>query len=359
MKKERNSNIELLRIISIILIVISHYVVHGVGIENLNAMPLSITKVFLQALVLGNLGTILFVLISGYYLINSKEIKLKKIIKLILQVVFYSSVIYLCLILLHKEPFTFKNLIIAFFPITFKTYWFATAYIILYIFHPFINCFLNSLKQKEHNAFNMLLLLIFSVLYTITTKDYYGNQIIQFLLYYSLGAYLYKYPKNNFSKSNNKTFIILPAIILVLSIILFNLLNLNVYATWLFSRHSPIAILLCVSLFDRFTKKKEKHNKLLNTLGPLVFGVYLISDNEYLKYRLWINTLKVPNFIHSPYLILHIIFSISATIIICLLIEYIRKKLEEILFKRLDPKIDTLQDKLERKLFHKQKVNIT
>ena len=149
MKKERNSNIELLRIVSIILIVISHYVVHGIGIENLNAMPLSITKVFLQALVLGNLGTILFVLISGYYLINSKEIKLKKIIKLILQVVFYSSVIYIVLVLLHKEPFTFKNLIIAFFPITFKTYWFATAYIILYIFHPFINRFLNSLKQKE------------------------------------------------------------------------------------------------------------------------------------------------------------------------------------------------------------------
>ncbi len=345
MKKERNSNIELLRIISIILIVISHYVVHGIGIDTLNYMSTSITRVFLQSLILGNLGTILFVLITGYYLINSKKLNSKKLIRLILQVVFYSSAIYILLVLFHKEPFSIKNIMISFLPITRKFYWFATAYIILYLFHPFINKLLNNLTQKEHFHFNILLLGLFSILHTITTKDFYGNEIIQFLLYYSIGAYLSKYPNNTFSKNNSIQFIILPFIMIELSILLFDLLHLNDYSIWLLSRHSPIAILLCTSLFDRFTKKKEKHNKLINTIGPLVFGVYLISDHYYLKYRIWINLFKANRYMTFPYVVLNILFAVSTTIIVCIIIEYIRKLLENIVFKYLDPIIDKLENK--------------
>ena len=75
MGKVRNSNIELLRIISIILIVVSHYCVHGAGKAIISSLDISINRFILEVFKVGNLGTILFVLITGYYLIDSEKVK--------------------------------------------------------------------------------------------------------------------------------------------------------------------------------------------------------------------------------------------------------------------------------------------
>ena len=61
--KKRNSSLELLRILAMLFIVISHYSVHG-GF-NLNSINLLFNKVFLQVSTLGNLGVNIFVLISS------------------------------------------------------------------------------------------------------------------------------------------------------------------------------------------------------------------------------------------------------------------------------------------------------
>ncbi len=90
-KKERNSALELLRIVAMVLIVMSHYSVHG-GI-NLNVLPLSANKVFLRMIQFGDLGTNIFVLISGYFLIYSSY-RFQKLLRLLLQVWFYSVLLY-------------------------------------------------------------------------------------------------------------------------------------------------------------------------------------------------------------------------------------------------------------------------
>ena len=71
MKKVRNSNIELIRIISMLFIVVSHYTVHN-GVDN-TTLSLGINRFLLEITTLGNIGVILFVLISGYYLIEQRK----------------------------------------------------------------------------------------------------------------------------------------------------------------------------------------------------------------------------------------------------------------------------------------------
>ena len=84
-QKERNSSFELLRIISMVLIVSFHYVYHA-GFDFL--APFSPRLYFIQCIDMGgNLGVNLFVLISGYFLCKS-TFKWQKIIKLELQVLF-------------------------------------------------------------------------------------------------------------------------------------------------------------------------------------------------------------------------------------------------------------------------------
>ncbi len=330
MQKLRNSNIELLRIISIMMIVLGHYTVHN-GIENY-MLPLGFNRYILEISSLGNFGTIIFVIITGYYLSKERAgggINLNKLLKLYLQIIFYSLGIYILLVIFRIEPFSIKELIKSSLPITFNQYWFASVYFIIYIFHSYINVMLNNLTRKKHLIFIMIGIFIFSILQTITTKSYYCNQLIEFILFYSIGSYFSKYEDNLINKNNIK-FLLISIITLLLSVLLLDIIGLRKiyfakHSIHLFSRHSFIAILFSTSLFSIFATKKEYSNKLINTISSCVFGVYLISDNNFIRKLLWIDLFKNANYVLSNYLILHIIVSLISTIFVCLIIEYIRK----------------------------------
>ena len=92
---KRDSSIELLRIIVMFCIIICHFATHG-GFKFDNKV-IDISRLWWNFIEMGgNLGVDVFVLISGYYLINSKKRGyLFKILKLWGQIVFYSIVIYL------------------------------------------------------------------------------------------------------------------------------------------------------------------------------------------------------------------------------------------------------------------------
>ena len=352
---KRNSKLELLRIISIFFIVLSHYVVHsGLNIDNL---PLGFNKIILDICILGNVGTMLLGLISGYFLINSNKVKIKKIIHFWLQVFFYSFFIYLLLLLFNKENFNIKSLFLNMFPITFKRYWFATTYFIMYLFHPYINKFINSMAKREHFYFIVLGTAIFYVMSTLTTMDYYGNELIYFLILYIIGAYLSKYKDIFIYKNNNcLKMLIASALLIFISIISFELIGLKIdffknHSTYFLNIYSILALLLSISLFVYFTKLKPNSNKIVNFISSLIFGVYLISDNKYLREIIWCDLFKNKDFFTSNYLVLHIFGSVLLVCIICLLIELIRKEIFEItLYNHFDSKVDKLEKNIDNKL---------
>lgn len=93
-KKNRESNIELMRIIMMLLIIAHHYVVNS-GITNLyNFSNITVNMIFLQ--VIGLFGkTIIncFILITGYFSIKGK-FSFKKVIRLFLEIKFYTLITY-------------------------------------------------------------------------------------------------------------------------------------------------------------------------------------------------------------------------------------------------------------------------
>ena len=102
MKKVRNSNIEILRIISMLMIVVSHWTVHN-GVSN-QTIEMSFNRLLLEWTMLGNIGVIIYVMITGYFLGKSeKPFSIKKILRIWLQVLFYSLTIYVLLVILGKE----------------------------------------------------------------------------------------------------------------------------------------------------------------------------------------------------------------------------------------------------------------
>lgn len=346
MKTKRNSNIELLRIISIIMITLSHYSTHN-GINNY-LLDLGINRFILEFISLGNLGVIIFVLITGYFAISKEQpFKLKKLFNLYMQVSFYSIIIYIIFILSGLEKFSLFELIKCFFPIAFKKYWFISVYVVLYIFTPYINRLLLSLKKKEHLNMIIISLLIFSILHIFTGQDYYGNELIQLILFYIIGAYLGKY-KSSTLNNNSLKILVITTILMISSVIIFDLIGtkytiFGIHSTYLMNRTSILSILFSISLFNIFNNRKECSKPFINKLSSCVLGVYLISDNQLIRGILWTDILNVQDYVNSNALVLHIIVSIILVFLTCIIIEHIRKetfgRLSELFYDLISQKI--------------------
>ena len=350
--KTRNSNIELLRIISMVLIVLTHYTFHN-GVVN-SSLDVGINRYILEIITIGNIGLLNYMYVMGYF--NSKmsqPFKLKKLVLLILKVMFYSLVIYFIFVLFGLEKISFKGLVQNLFPISFKKYWFITAYLLTYILCPFINKLLNNLNQKEHLSLIGIGILIFSVLTTLFNKDYYCNDLVLFILCYIIGGYFAKYNcilLNN--KKRNKKIFITCITILLLSNLVFDLVGMkySLFAThsiYFYGKKSIVTFILSILVFNYVINKKEKNIPKINIISKYVLGVYLISDNYLIRSVLWTDILNVKGYVNSNFLIFHIILSVLSVFIVCWIIDFICENT----IGRLNSKI---YQKIESKLKNKK-----
>lgn len=139
LRKDRSSNIELLRIIAMFMIICFHYVLKSKYDCSVLTYNTFIIKSFYM---LGEVGVNLFVLITGYFMIKGK-FSWKKLICLLLEVSFYFLIsIYIGIKLGIYEYTTFRAIFLLFFPTIMNRYWFTTAYILLYILSPYLNIFI-------------------------------------------------------------------------------------------------------------------------------------------------------------------------------------------------------------------------
>ena len=102
----RQVNFELLRVISMILIILYHMVLYGVydgGLFNSYRFSYAL---FMSG---GKIGVILFIMITGYFMCKS-QITIEKFLKLLLEVIFYSLVFNTLFFIKGYVPLTLENL---------------------------------------------------------------------------------------------------------------------------------------------------------------------------------------------------------------------------------------------------------
>ncbi len=335
--KVRNSNIELLRVFAMILIILHHYALHGGLIEIERA---GINKA-IGAIILigGKIGVNLFVLITGYFLIESK-LKVKKILKLIGQVLFYTVSFFIIGTIINGN-YSFEEIKKSFLPITFNTYWFITAYIGIYVLSPFINKFVKSIKQEKLMVLIVILLILFSLIGFVSSSSGYMGNLQWFLLMYIVGAYIRLYDFEFITKKKIKLFSVIGYCILIIGAIIS--VFISQYSGIFFklfrkaiNMNSIVIFIESVLLFLTFKNLEIKANNVINVFGKYSFGVYLFHDNFIFKSFLWKNILKIENFYFAnPYfLILHILGCTIGIYLVGTLIELIRVKIiEEPIFK--------------------------
>ena len=331
-----NTSIELLRIISMIMIMFHHFAYHGNFEWNFNEVTLP--HLWYDFILMGGkVGVDIFVLISGYFLIENTEklFQPKKLLKFWGQVVFYSIMTYLLSVMLRLNAFEIKQLIKVCLPITYPGWWFASTYFMLYLIHPFLNKLLHGLSKTEYQYLILMMVLCWSIIPTATTQLFESNSLLWFVTLYGIAGYVNLYGGNQ--KLQSKHYFSLYFMVLIITY--------TVSTTFLFlgtkkeewSTHAidffeierlPI-LLMAITLFMGFVTLKMNYHKWINMIASATFGVYLIHDSSYIRYYLWTNIFKINQYQDSTFLILYSILVVFILYVSCTMIDLIRKKLVE------------------------------
>lgn len=191
--KQRESNLELYRIIVMLAIVAHHYVVNSGLMSAVNEDGWTTRSLyFLLFGMWGKIGINCFVLITGYYMCTS-QITLRKFLKLLLQVEFYNIVIYAIFVLMGYEQFSVKEVIKGLWPVQSVTDGFIACFLLFYLTIPFLNILIKGMDGKRHLLLVLLLLFIFSFLASMPMITVKSNYVVWFSVLYILASYIRLY----------------------------------------------------------------------------------------------------------------------------------------------------------------------
>ena len=325
----RNSSVELLRIVAMLMIVLSHVCVHS-GIDR-GSMPLSLNRIFIRWGSLGNLGVDIFVMISGYFLCTKKN-PTTSLGKLLVQVWFYSVGLFIVCWLGFGYSYAKKDLLEVFLPTIFSEYWFFTAYFVLLMISPYLNAFLSQGNREGLQKLLFVLVLLWVLIPTFTRQGMYGAEIPQFILFYMIGAYFRMHPDNCFQHKRIRMLVTLCSFgLLFSSTVIFEVIGTRIsffvnQDALLYERRSLLVVGCAVGLFTNAIYAKPFTNRFVNEVAACTFGVYLIHDNPAVRKILWRQLLPNAQFLDSPFLILRILGSAAVVFVCAAGIEYLRQK---------------------------------
>lgn len=346
MKKEikvRESNFELMRIISMFMIVLWHIIIHGNMLNNSSGI-IQLFLYFILTICIVHVNS--FVMVTGYFQAE-KDFSLKKFIKLFNLEWFYRAIIVIILVLLGATTLSKVDFLRELLPIgSYKNYWFLNCYLVLYLISPFLNKFIAACNQKEFRHCLIISFILFSIVAYFTgnaTISNNGSTILQFIFLYLLGAYLHKYPISNnyhfihFSKEKKQLifmflaifFCIINFLMLSFSIFVRNLDSsiIKSFADTIYNEvywySNPFVIIQTIFYFLFFETLTIK-SKIINRISNTTLGVYLIHDNSFIRNIIY-KLLNIDNGNMIDFkMLFYMIIVMFIIFITCSFIEFIR-----------------------------------
>lgn len=282
--QERQSNIELLRLLSIFTLLYLHFYVHSFLPSTVYAEQTGFWKNF--PLVLSSLTSLqvnIFILISGWFGIHTTP---KKVINFVLMCIFYGVLTY-CVALGLGHSFSIKELAISFMPISFMDgWWFAKAYLYLLLLAPLFNKAIEHMSKREY-IYVLCVLTLINSYYGFFCKqeiNVYGGNFMQLMYVYFIGRYLalhVHFDKEKLRKWSAIFSVVSVALYAIVWIINDNYLHIVNSYTFL-NRNNLWSMVNSISIFLFFTTLQFE-SKSINWLAKGVFPVYLIHESMWIE----------------------------------------------------------------------------
>lgn len=342
---ERKSNIELLRIVAMLFVVLLHANYFSLGRVNItdiiiNPIP-AFFKAYLEQLCIVCVNV--FVLISGWFGIRPT---LKGGLSLLFQVFFFHILIILVLLAIGESiPASgFYRLFYEDSP-----YWFVIAYLILYAVSPILNAFIETVNVRTYLSVLVSFFLVefaFGWMSNVAGAVYNeGYSAISFMGLYLLARYLYKYPTKiiTFSIPQNVMLYFLCSLLPIL-LFFFTKREFNYMAYT-----SPFVISASVFFFMAFNKMKFC-NKVINYLACSSFAIYLVHLHPLVKDHFIYLMRSAFEYLGGMYILFAVSFAIILGLI-CMILDKVRifvwkQILKSDIIHRLHLQIENLYSKI-------------
>lgn len=272
-KPIRNSNHELLRILSMYMIVFVH---SGIYLDYFcSGMAGKIFGGVLNGIC--NIGVTCFILISGYY---GARFSIKKFVRMECMMITFSlletAVLWLAMPENMQGAALLEQLIKSLLPFITRKYWFYSSYVCLLLLNSYIQKFIDMLKREEMKIFLFLLLFLFSVLPTCFYFELIpdnGKGLVQMIMIYMIGRYIRRYQDIRLPKWAGLVFF---GLWIVNGVSYEMPLQLGGVSHHLCKDNSMTNIVMAIILFYLF-KEMKLEAKIVNKAAEHVFAVFALN----------------------------------------------------------------------------------
>lgn len=280
-----NYGIDLLRIVSMYMVVVLHVLGIGGILDNLGE-PYTNQYRFTWLLEIAAYCAVnCYALISGYVGVHSR-FRISRIALLWLQIVFYTVLITILFSLFQPNSIPLQYWINAFFPILHDQYWYLTSYFGMCLFVPIMNLALNTFNKKHLTLLVVSFFLFFITIPAIIQQDLFmvqhGYSVIWLCILYLIGGYLKKFD----ILAHVRPFF---GLLLYICAVLITWILHHTGYTHFVDYSSPTIFLSGLGLFVFFSTLKINNiyiQKIITFLTPTTLGIYIIHANPLIAWRL-------------------------------------------------------------------------
>lgn len=361
--KKRNIGIDLLKIICMFMVIAFHYSDHG-SVSLSATAPITFNWVILATCrIWGGICNAVFMLVTGYYLSRDKKFSWKKVIRLYMQVSFFTLLCGVICILYNHGQADKYFIIRLFLPLSSNKYWFFTTYFIIYFIHRYLNVIIDNITREQHFTLMTIGLGVYSVFYTFgscmmlpITKDLSfsrwisgGNGVIIYVILYFVGAYLRKY---NISFKFDKLILLMLLAAEVLLLFFMRAVAAKAgndgyiyYFSWGTEKIFPILVaIVALTVFKKIDIKESLLSRMIKYVAPSVFAVYLFHIGD-MRAFLFKDVFDNSKYYDGPVMILHLLMTMVVLFVVGILLDKIRLFLID---KPLTKPINSLSDRLDK-----------
>lgn len=326
----RNSSIEMLRIIAMFMILMSHFIGHN-GYDVLK-LPLGPERIFFQLVMRsgGAIGVVIFFSISAWFFLDREQTiksNLKRVWIMERELLFWSLILVTFYLVFDRADLGMKLMVKSVMPLSMGVWWYATAYAIFLALLPFLSKGLKALGREYHLKLAATVLVIWGLTSFIPEMIGINDGFLGFIyLFILISAYKW-YMKPFTTKQvwlmtgiGLGFFLLYTAASATLSLLGHDM-GIFITGSW----KLPVIMVGfgMFLLFDRVTF----HSRVINRIAQSAFAVYLITDYAASEKLLWVRLFNLQNLYQQPLAILQILSILLAIYAVCTLLDFIRQAL--------------------------------
>ena len=295
----RESGVELLKILAIFLIVISHVVQTLCSKNNYISyqdyvLDLSTATTNIQHIILllfhhfGVLGNTVFFACSAWFLLRSSRFNKRKCLFMLIEIWVISVTILVVTYMITGGKISAMIILKSIFPTLFANNWYLTCYLLFYPIHPLLNSVIKGLSKQHLFRISAAMFMLYCVFCFVYERWFFSSFIILWITIYFVLAYIQLYLVDFCNDLRKNFFLLLFSIAgFVGLIVLSEFLGLNISSLrnkmlhW-WTNYNPFLIAQAIAMMN-IARNIRFRNAAVNYISGLSMLIYIIHENLILR----------------------------------------------------------------------------